>query len=385
MTLAPPDTRRASTDTAALTVGVAAAGAAGRSGPGATPSPRDEAWRFTPLARLRGLTDDAPSDARLRWETTVPIGVTVTERAADDPVLAGVPTAGDFVAGLALRRSGAAVVVTVPAGVVPDGPIVLRLTGTDAERVVWGHLVVEVRAGADVTLLLEHRGSAQYAALVSVVVGAGARLRLLQVHDWDRDAVYAGQVSTRLGRDARLESSTVLLGGDLLRLQETVEFAGTGGDAALAGVWLTTAGQHHESRLQIDHAVPHCRSRVASRGALQGEDAHSVWVGDVLIRAEAVGTDTYELNRNLVLTDGARADSVPNLEISTGEVAGAGHASATGRFDDEQLFYLMSRGIPDGEARRLVVRGFFADVLGHVAGAAPELAARLTAAVEGRV
>ena len=116
------------------------------------------------------------------------------------------------------------------------------------------------------------------------------------------------------------------------------------------------------------------------KGALQGQDAHTVWVGDVLIRAEAEQTDTYELNRNLVLTDGARADSVPNLEIETGEIVGAGHASATGRFDDEQLFYLQARGIREDEARRLVVRGFFADVIGRIG--IPELEERLMAQVE---
>ncbi|MDQ1705674.1 MAG: Fe-S cluster assembly protein SufD, partial [Frankiaceae bacterium] len=116
------------------------------------------------------------------------------------------------------------------------------------------------------------------------------------------------------------------------------------------------------------------------KGALQGEKAHTVWIGDVIIRPDAVGTDTYELNRNLLLTDGARADSVPNLEIETGEVVGAGHASATGRFDDEQLFYLMSRGIDEGAARRLVVRGFFADVIARIG--LPEIEHRLLAAVE---
>src|SRR5207247_7331716 len=126
------------------------------------------------------------------------------------------------------------------------------------------------------------------------------------------------------------------------------------------------AGQHLEHRLLVDHSVPDCRSYVGYRGALQGERAHTIWVGDVLIRAEALGTDTYEVNRNLVLTDGARADSVPNLEIETGDVIGAGHASATGRFDDEQLFYLMSRGLAEDEARRLVVRGFFAELLAKV-------------------
>ena len=105
-----------------------------------------------------------------------------------------------------------------------------------------------------------------------------------------------------------------------------------------------------------------------------------MWVGDVLIRASAEGTDTYELNRNLVLTEGARADSVPNLEIETGEIKGAGHASATGRFDDQQLFYLMARGIPEDEARRLVVRGFFASVVGRIG--VPEVQERLMAAIE---
>ncbi len=109
--------------------------------------------------------------------------------------------------------------------------------------------------------------------------------------------------------------------------------------------------------------MPHCKSRALYKGALQGRSAHTVWIGDVLIRNAAVGTDTYEMNRNLVLTEGARADSVPNLEIETGEIVGAGHASATGRFDDDQLFYLLSRGIPSEIARRLVVRGFFGEVL----------------------
>ena len=115
-------------------------------------------------------------------------------------------------------------------------------------------------------------------------------------------------------------------------------------------------------------------------GALQGDGAHTVWVGDVLIRASALGTDTYELNRNLVLSEGARADSVPNLEIETGRIEGAGHASATGRFDDEQLFYLQSRGIPEALARRLVVVGFFAEVLERIG--VPAVTERLLARVE---
>jgi Fe-S cluster assembly protein SufD len=172
----------------------------------------------------------------------------------------------------------------------------------------------------------------------------------------------------------------VTLGGDLVRVVETVEYAGTGGDADLAGIYFADAGQHQEHRLFVDHSVPHCRSNVVYKGALQGEGAHTVWIGDVLIRAGAEATDTYELNRNLVLADGARADSVPNLEIETGEIVGAGHASATGRFDDEQLFYLQARGIPEAEARRLVVRGFFAEIVQRIG--VPAVAGRLMAAIE---
>ena len=149
-----------------------------------------------------------------------------------------------------------------------------------------------------------------------------------------------------LGKDAVLRHVAVTLGGDLVRLTARVRFDAPGGDAELLGMYFADDGQHFESRLLIDHAHPNCRSHVTYKGALQGDpdsrrpDAHTVWVGDVLIRAEATGTDTFETNRNLVLTDGARADSVPNLEIETGEIVGAGHASATGRFDDEQVFYL---------------------------------------------
>jgi Fe-S cluster assembly protein SufD len=190
-------------------------------------------------------------------------------------------------------------------------------------------------------------------------------------------------VAIRLGRDARVRSTQVSLGGRAIRIVESVEYAGPGGDAELIGVYFADTEQHIEHRLFVDHSAPNCRSNVLYKGALQGAGAHTVWVGDVLIRSTATGTDTYELNRNLVLTEGARADSVPNLEIETGEIAGAGHASATGRFDDEQLFYLMSRGVPEAVARRLVVRGFFADVINRIG--VPEVEAQLLAAVDAEL
>jgi len=175
----------------------------------------------------------------------------------------------------------------------------------------------------------------------------------------------------------------VSIGGGIVRFNTNASYTGPGGSFEGLGVYFADAGQHLEHRLFVDHGAPHCRSNVEYKGALQGDTAHTVWVGDVLIRASAEGTDTYELNRNLVLSDGAHADSVPNLEILSGEVVGAGHASATGRFDDTQLFYLQSRGIPADEARRLVVRGFFAEVIQRID--VPELRERLVNAIEAEL
>jgi len=218
---------------------------------------------------------------------------------------------------------------------------------------------------------------------VDLVAEEGAHVTLVSLQEWDDDAVHLAENAVSLAKDATVKHVVVTLGGELARVNTSARFTGTGGNLELLGLYYTDAGQHQEHRLFVDHAVPNCVSRATYKGALQGEGAHSVWVGDVLIRKEAEGTDTYELNRNLVLTEGARADSVPNLEIETGEIEGAGHASATGRFDDEQLFYLRSRGIPELEARRLVVRGFFAELISQIG--VPDVQEELMAAIEAEL
>jgi Fe-S cluster assembly protein SufD len=168
-----------------------------------------------------------------------------------------------------------------------------------------------------------------------------------------------------------------------VRVNVSCAYEGSGGEADLLGLYFADAGQHLEHRLFVDHNAPRTKSNVDYKGALQGRNAHTVWIGDVLIRKVAEGIETYESNRNLVLTDGARADSVPNLEIETGEIEGAGHASTTGRFDDEQMFYLCSRGIGEDEARRLVVHGFFADIIRRIG--IPDIQSRLLASVEAEL
>jgi Fe-S cluster assembly protein SufD len=352
---------------------------------------REEEWRFTPLKRLRGLATAGAADpdpsvgfAAVGHETTdLPAGVTVSTVDRANPRVGSVLTPFDRISALAFGRSPGAFLVSVARGAVVTEPAVVRVVGSDAEKPAFGHTLVDVGELADATVVLEHVGSATLADNVEVLVGDAARLTLVTVADWAPDAVQAQHVKFRLGRDAKVTHIQVALGGDLVRQYTSVEYAGRGGDAELYGLYFADGGQHQEHRLLVDHGVPDCRSHVTYRGALQGKDAHTIWVGDVLIRAEATGTDTYEVNRNLVLTDGARADSVPNLEIETGEVVGAGHASATGRFDDEQLFYLMARGITEAEARKLVVRGFFAELLDKIPVA--DLRERLGEQIEARL
>jgi Fe-S cluster assembly protein SufD len=344
---------------------------------------REEEWRFTPARRIRPLLQGAPSDAQLTWTTDLPEGVELSRVDAGDPLLKGLPEPVDRLAAQTRQNAAGATVVRIAKEAVLDRPVTLGLAGTGGEDVVWGQLVVEVGAFAQATVVLDHSGLARYSGGVSVLIGDGAQVSVVSVQDWAPGAVHAGQFDAVVGRDATLKQVVVTLGGDLVRLVSNVSYAGPGGQVDLLGVYFADESQHQEHRLWVDHATPNCRSNVVYKGGLQGEKAHTVWVGDVRIRPAATGTDTYELNRNLVLTDGARADSVPNLEIETGEIVGAGHASATGRFDDEQLFYLCSRGIDAETARRLVVRGFFADVVQQIG--LPELQDRLMRTIERRL
>ncbi|MFE9422043.1 Fe-S cluster assembly protein SufD [Kitasatospora sp. NPDC006697] len=348
------------------------------------PTGREEDWRFTPLHRLAGLHDGsaaAAADGENKTDLALPDGVTAETVGREDARVGKAGKPVDRVAAQAFSAFDQALVVTVPQDAVLTEPVRIDVHAEGGVR--FGHVVIEVKPFAEAVVVLNHTGSGTRAANVELLVGDGAKLTFVSVQDWERDAVHVAQHTALIGRDASFKSVVVTFGGDLVRLHPRVAYAAPGGEAELFGLYFADAGQHLEHRLQIDHDTPHCRSNVVYKGALQGQDAHAVWVGDVLIRAAAEGTDTYEHNRNLVLTDGARVDSIPNLEIETGEIVGAGHASATGRFDDEQLFYLQARGIPEEEARRLVVRGFFAELVQQIGVA--ELHDQLMAKIEAEL
>ena len=347
------------------------------------PSGREEDWRFTPLSRLKGLHNGtAVPSGTVAVEVNAPDPVMIDSAGREDPRVGRAFTPADRVAAQAYVSFEKAVIVTVPANETLSEPITVKLRG-EGQGAAYGHIVINVGELAEATLILEHTGTAVYADNIEFVVGDGATLKVVSLQDWEDDAVHVSHHHARLGRDAVFRSFVATLGGDLVRLSPNVTYTAPGGDADLVGLYFADAGQHLEHRILVDHSVPNCRSNVTYKGALQGDDAHTVWIGDVIIRAEATGTDTYEYNRNLVLTDGARADSVPNLEILTGEVAGAGHASASGRLEDEHLFYLQSRGVPYDEARRLVIMGFFGELIERIS--VPELRDRVLAAVEAEL
>jgi len=347
------------------------------------PTGREEEWRFTPLRRLRGLHNSPVAGGKVTVgaDAAPPVSAVRTQRGDRRLGAAFVPA--DRVSAQAFASFEEAMVITIPAEAEAAEPTVVSVRGESAEGAAFGHTLIEVGVNARAAVVLDHGGSATYADNVEIVVGDGASLTLVSFQDWDDDAVHVAHHYAALGRDARLQHAAVTLGGGVVRLAPSVRYGGPGGDAELLGAYFADSGQHLEHRLFVDHAQPHCRSRVEYKGALQGEKAHTVWIGDVLIRAEAVGTDTYERNRNLLLTEGARADSVPNLEILTGEVVGAGHASTSGKLEDQHLFYLMARGIPLAEARRLVIRGFFGELIGRIG--VPELRDRIAESIEAEL
>ncbi len=329
-----------------------------------TPTGREEAWRFTPLKRLRGLHDGLASlgnHTSLYSRGNLATGVSFSLESLE-PLASSDDVIIERIRGISPQVSH----LHIAANSEISEPILLGRRGAALDSAEHSRVRISLGAHAVATVIMENTGACLLAEDLEIALAPGSRLSFITLQEFESTSVYAARHHAVIDKDAQFKSITITVGGDLVRILPTVEFISPGGSAELLGVYFATAGQFFEHRIHVDHAVPHAKSRVNFKGALTGRDAHTVWIGDVLIRAAAEGTDTYELNRNLLLSDGARADSVPNLEIETGEIIGAGHASTTGRFDDEQLFYLMSRGISLEDAKRLVVRGFFNEIITEI-------------------
>jgi Fe-S cluster assembly protein SufD len=344
-----------------------------------TPTSRDEEFRFTPMSRLHNLHQG-------NVVATGSMAIAVNKVAGSRFEIAGAKSTDrigftDKIAAGAWSQLEAVSTLTIEANQSLSESVIVSIVGSGA--VAFGQLDINVEKFASAVVIVDHIGAATYAGNIDINVADGGAVTVVSLQDWDASALHLAQHRITLGKDASVKHVSVTLGGDVVRILPSVHYAAPGGQAELIGLYFAGAGQHTEHRLFVDHSEANCRSNVVYKGALDGEDAHTVWVGDVLIRANAIGTDTYEINRNLVLSGGGRADSVPNLEIETGEIVGAGHASTTGRFDDEQLFYLQSRGINEEEARKLVLRGFFEDLLGQIA--VPEINDRVRDSIEARL
>lgn len=343
------------------------------------PSGREVNWKLTPIDRLTPLfVDEAGPSGVVSVEVSAPAAVEQLRLAAGDAPRGEHFRPEDLTAALAWTHEAEAPLLRIPANVELDEPIVVRLTGTGG--LAHAHVVIEAQPNSRGTVVLRHEGTANHAQNVEIIVRDGADLTVVSVQRWNDNAVHAASHQARVDRDAKLTHVVVSFGGGVVRVNPSVELSGAGAEGRLYGLSFADAGQHLESQVYLHHKGPHTVGDVLYKGALQGKSARSVWIGDVLIGPDATGTDSYEANRNLVLTDGARADSIPNLEIETGDIQGAGHASATGRFDDEQLFYLQARGIAEDEARRLVVLGFLTEIVQRIG--IPELETELIEAIE---
>ena len=342
-------------------------------------STREEQWRYITADRLGGLDQDSLDEFSGDIEAKLADGVESSWIDSDHKLFgaAGIPE--DRVAAAGWEAAKAAYLISIPSSATNSTQSTFTITSISADPAAL-HIIVEAKKGSDAVVVIDHRGDATLSENIEFVIEDEAKLTVVSIQDWNADSIHNGAQYALLGRNSSFKHVMITLGGKVVRMTPSAYFGASGGDAALYGLYFADAGQYLEHRIFVDHSTPNCKSRVTYKGALQGAKAHTVWVGDVLIRAAAEGTDTYELNRNLLLTDGARADSVPNLEIETGQIQGAGHASASGRFDDEQLFYLQARGLSELQARRLVVRGFLMEVVQQIG--VPELEERLAASIE---
>lgn len=341
--------------------------------------PNHAEWKYTPLAKIAPLTGEALDGSTYEYSSTTEGGASVTWVGRDDARIGRAGKPEDRASANAWTSFEQALVVTIEG---EEASATLRRSAIGAGARA-SHVVIHAAANSRGLIVLENTGDAMLAENVEIIVEDNADLSVVVLHEWADDAVYLGNHFASIGRGARLKHVAVTLSGDVVRVNPTAHLGAERGEVEMYGLYFADAGQHIEHQVFVHHDGPHTKSTVTYKGALQGDGAHTVWIGDVLIGREGNGTESYEQNRNLLLSDGARADSVPNLEIETGDILGAGHASASGRFDDEQLFYLQARGIPEEEARRLVVRGFLGEVIQKIG--VPSIEERLDAAVEAEL
>ncbi|MCY3961424.1 MAG: Fe-S cluster assembly protein SufD [bacterium] len=373
------------------------------------PSVEEEVWRYTPIGQLDlgryqlGADPGAQSPAsapdyagiadisngrlcavELSSEAAAE-GVEIRPMAESDAELAASVDV-DLFALMNAAFSVEPVLVHIPPGVSVDEPIVVRHWLDADGGAIFPRLIVD--AGADSSVeVLELYGSADVSAFVSPVIeiraAAAARVGYLAVQDLGTKVWHIGSQVSHIGSQAHLRASTAALGGEYARMRLDTHLSGRGATGDLISLYFGDGEQTLDFRTFQDHAAPDTTSSLLFKGAVD-DASRSVYTGLIRVRPDARGTNAYQTNRNIKLSEDAWAESVPNLEIENNEVH-CSHASAVGPIDNEQLFYLESRGVPTETAERLIVTGFFDEVLDQfpVAGAVPAVRDRLQAKIAG--
>jgi len=320
-------------------------------------------WKLSPVASLRHLIDGELDGSQYEFNSTISAGARAEWVLSASAAVGEAGTPEDRASANAWSSTAAVLELSVAGDEAATIEIERSALGSQPRA---AHTIVRAAANSHGRVVLRNAGEAQLVENLEIIVEDGASLTVISLQGWADDAVHLASHFAQIGRNATLKHIVVSLSGSIVRVNPSIHLSGEGSNAELYGLYFADARQHLEHRVYLHHQAANTKGRVNYKGALQGKGARTVWVGDVLIGRDASGTDSYEQNRNLVLTEGTRADSIPNLEIETGDILGAGHASATGRFDDEQLFYLQARGISEIEARRLVVIGFLNEIVQKV-------------------
>ena len=278
------------------------------------------------------------------------------------------PEDGKFAAlASALAQNG--VLLYIPKNVQVEYPLHSVLWGPGGELAHFSHLIVFVDDGASVTYVHEaaspnETGHALHAGVVELHVGENANLRFVELQSWGRHVWNFSHERARVERGGNLDWIFGAIGSRLTKNFSDLDLAGEGAQGRMSGFYFTDGTQHLDHDTQQNHLAPHTTSDLLFKGALKGK-SRSVWQGMIYVAPNAQKTDGYQANRNLVLDDQARADSIPGLEILADDVR-CTHGATVGKLELEPLFYLKSRGISQREAEQLVVEGFFDPIMQRI-------------------
>lgn len=374
------------------------------------PTGREEAWRYTDVSLLKeeifgqppGSPGVLPESALAHWQrwNDVPAqatlvdgcpvvttllgeatraGVTLLDldhAAAQQPELlqahlGALVGADDRFTAQALASYRGGLLLHVPRGTRLDEPLWLQHWLAAAGALIRSRLVVVVDADAEVTICEDLAGDdlqtpSMLVPVVELFVGAGSKLTWQSWQQLGASTRHLAHVKARLERDAHLTTFHASFGADFSRTNLTVEHAGEGAVSTMLGAYFPSGDQHQEHWTVQDLKAPHAHSELLYKGALT-DTGHSLYYGTIRVGSAARGTDSYQTNRNLLLSNTARADSNPQLEINTNDVR-CSHGSSAGQVDKDQLFYAQSRGIPRAEAERMLVLGFLAEVADRLPG-----------------